>query len=153
CRSPERRRRRRWYLDRSWLLGMQWRMRRRAFWAGAATLCPIRPLARPIRPSDRSRRACVSWIKGWAWLMASFPGRPATPSALEAVRRVGRPQWRGGFVHDIQFWGRGDESPAVVSSCTMQSLRHSGPALANTTIRVGWKRRYMLIVLSPWANL
>uniref|UniRef100_A0A453RKK0 Uncharacterized protein n=1 Tax=Aegilops tauschii subsp. strangulata TaxID=200361 RepID=A0A453RKK0_AEGTS len=132
---------------------MQWRMRRRAFWAGAATLCPIRPLARPIRPSDRSRRACVSWIKGWAWLMASFPGRPATPSALEAVRRVGRPQWRGGFVHDIQFWGRGDESPAVVSSCTMQSLRHSGPALANTTIRVGWKRRYMLIVLSPWANL
>ncbi|XP_048574163.1 protein FAR1-RELATED SEQUENCE 5-like [Triticum urartu] len=35
----------------------------------------------------------------------------------------------------------GDGTPAVVSSCAVQSARHSGPASANTTIRVGWKRR------------
>ncbi|XP_044334286.1 uncharacterized protein [Triticum aestivum] len=29
----------------------------------------------------------------------------------------------------------------VVSSCAVQSSRHGGPALANTTTRVGWKRR------------
>lgn len=32
----------------------------------------------------------------------------------------------------------------VVSSCAVQSSRHGGPALANTTTRVGWKRRYLL---------
>ena len=32
-------------------------------------------------------------------------------------------------------------TPAVVSSRAVQSGHHSGPASANTTIRVGWKRR------------
>ncbi|XP_048568842.1 uncharacterized protein LOC125549480 [Triticum urartu] len=35
----------------------------------------------------------------------------------------------------------GDGTPSVVSSCAVQSARHSGPASANTTIGVGWKRR------------
>ncbi|XP_044354546.1 uncharacterized protein [Triticum aestivum] len=67
---------------------------------------------------------------------------------LAQLRPVQRPQWRGGFVHDIQFWvvvlpsaRVGDETPVAVSSCAVQSLRHSGPASANTTIHVGWKRR------------
>uniref|UniRef100_A0A453INX3 Uncharacterized protein n=1 Tax=Aegilops tauschii subsp. strangulata TaxID=200361 RepID=A0A453INX3_AEGTS len=78
--------------DLSWLLGVQVRTTRRALWAAAPTLCPIRPLARRIRPSARSRRTCLSWIKGWAWLMANFPGHPARPSALEAG--MWRRDWR-----------------------------------------------------------